>query len=307
VPRPRNAAVVTERLESRNRLLRDARDLLRGRVGVGEDPEELALDERAQLEPPVAFGPAESKSLLEHVLGRRKDAGSHESDCELEEGVASGTARPRQQRHAALEQIDRGGYVVARERLPAGGREQLAGPLAQRAGVVVERAKLVPIAVGLLEVVAMELLGSVVQLEPADEALVEVGTCPLGDSGVGRIPDERVPEPEAVLAGNARRGRLDQLPADEPEQRRPEGLVPAVEGGHCAWPEFLAHDSCPLDHLAFHRLEAIEPRGEKGLDRRRQRDELDGGASLVGEHRYELLGVERITLRHLRHAGAELG
>ena len=47
VPRPRDAAVVAERLEGRNRLLRDARDLLRRRFRVREDPEELALDQRA--------------------------------------------------------------------------------------------------------------------------------------------------------------------------------------------------------------------------------------------------------------------
>ena len=47
VPRPGDAAVVTEGLEGRNRLLRDACDLLGRRVRVREDPEELALDQRA--------------------------------------------------------------------------------------------------------------------------------------------------------------------------------------------------------------------------------------------------------------------
>src|SRR6478672_4623312 len=47
VPRPCEAAVVTERLELRNRLRRDARDLLGRGFRVREDPEELALDQRA--------------------------------------------------------------------------------------------------------------------------------------------------------------------------------------------------------------------------------------------------------------------
>ena len=47
VPRPCEAAVVTERFERRNRLLRDARDLLCRSFRVREDPEELALDQRA--------------------------------------------------------------------------------------------------------------------------------------------------------------------------------------------------------------------------------------------------------------------
>src|SRR5918996_1082113 len=40
VPRPRYPEVVTEGLEGRNRLLRDARDLVPGRLRVREDPEE---------------------------------------------------------------------------------------------------------------------------------------------------------------------------------------------------------------------------------------------------------------------------
>ena len=136
--------------------------------------------------------------------------------------------------------------------------------------------ELVSIEVGLLEVVAEELVRGVVKLEPADEALVEVGACPLRDPGVGRVPDQRVPEAETVLAGDARHGGLDELAADEPEQRRPESLVAAVEGGHGSGPELLADDRCPLEHLALDRIEAVEPRGEERLDRRRQRDELGG-------------------------------
>ena len=152
----------------------------------------------------------------------------------------------------------------------------------------------------------MELFCGFVKLQPAGETLVEVGPCPLGDPGVGRIPDQGVPEAETVLAGNARPGGLDELPAHESEQRRPQGLVPAVQGGHGAGPELLAHDRCPLEHLALARLETVEPRGEEGLDRRRQRDELDGVASFVGKHRDELLGVERISLGNLRDAPPEL-
>src|SRR5256885_938827 len=90
-------------------------------------------------------------------------------------------------------------------------------PLAQRACMVIERSELVSIEVRLLEVVALELVLSVVELQPAGETLVEVGPCPLGDPGVGRIPDQGVPEAETVLAGNARPGGLDELPAHESE------------------------------------------------------------------------------------------
>ena len=187
-----------------------------------------------------------------------------------------------------------------------GCREQLARPLAERPSVVVERLEPLPVAVGLLEVVAEELVRRVVELEPAGEALVEVGARPLRDPGVGGVPDQRVPEAEAVLAGNARDCRLDELAADEPQQRRPEGLVAVAEGRHGAGPELLADDGRPLEHVPLEGIEAVEPSGEERLDRRRELDELHRRPRLLGEHRDELLGVERIPLGHLCDARAEL-
>ena len=80
VPRLRHAAVVAERFESRNRLLGDARDLLGRRVRVGEDPEELALDQRTKLESPIGLGAGGGECLLERALGRLEGARLHQSD-----------------------------------------------------------------------------------------------------------------------------------------------------------------------------------------------------------------------------------
>jgi hypothetical protein len=93
VPCFRHAAVVAERLEGRNRLLGDACDLFRRRFRVREDPEELALDQRAELEPSIALGAGESESLLQRALGLREGARPHESDREVEKGVAARPAR----------------------------------------------------------------------------------------------------------------------------------------------------------------------------------------------------------------------
>src|SRR5262249_4056387 len=148
---------------------------------------------------------------------------------ELEESVASRGAPARRERRTALEQIDCRRYVVPCQCPAAGGGKQLARPLAERPGAVVEYIELLPEAAGLLEVIAEQLLPTLVELEPGGEALVQVGARPLRDPGVGGVPDQRMPEAEAVLSGNARDRRLDQLTAHEPEQRRPECLVATTQ------------------------------------------------------------------------------
>ena len=94
---------------------------------------------------------------------------------------------------------------------------------------------------------------------------------------------------------------------DELEQRRPQGLVSTfAERRHRAGPELPPDDGCALERVALYGIEAVEPRREKRLDRRRQRRERGIGAGL-GEHRHELLRVERVALRRVRHAEAKLG
>ena len=65
---------------------------------------------------------------------------------------------------------------------------------------VVGRAQLAPVADGLLQVVADELVLAGLALEPAGEALVELGPVRLGDGPVGRLLDQQVAEAELVLA-----------------------------------------------------------------------------------------------------------
>ena len=154
--------------------------------------------------------------------------------------------------------------------------------------------------------VADELFASVAGLHPPGKALVELGARALRDTGVGDISDQRVPEAEAVLSRDARHGRLDEVTANELEQRRPEGRVPAVEGCHRPRPELLADDGRPLEHVPLLMVETVEARCEESLDRRRQGHELQSCTRLLGEHRHELLGVERIALGDLGHACAQL-
>ena len=95
----------------------------------------------------------------------------------------------------------------------------------QRPGVVVLRRQLDAVAVGLLEVVAEH--GLVrdrrvwMPLEPARQALVQLGSRSLGKRAVRRVPDQGMVEREA-LAGNGAGGgvrAIDQLAPGERTQR----------------------------------------------------------------------------------------
>jgi hypothetical protein len=90
-------------------------------------------------------------------------------------------------------------------------------------------------------------------LEPAREALVEVGPLLLGQALVGGVPDQEVPEAERVLAGELGTVRSDQLLADESEQTSlhlgPELL--GGEGRHSSDVEELALYRGPAEDVAL--------------------------------------------------------
>ncbi len=130
---------------------------------------------------------------------------------------------------------------------------------------------------GLLEVVAANLVvlfAEAALREPLRETLMVCGTATQGSGFVRGIVDERVPEGEAVLAGDHRGGRLEELAPDEPEQGRSECFVALAERGDCTRPEVLADNRGAFEHVSLGRLEPVEPGGEEGLDRRRQLGEL---------------------------------
>lgn len=57
-------------------------------------------------------------------------------------------------------------------------------------------------------------------VEPACEALVELGAHGLGQRVVGRVSDKEVPEPERVLAGEGGTIGANELLTDEPHKAR---------------------------------------------------------------------------------------
>ena len=220
-----------------------------------------------------------------------------------------------QQRRGPLEQVRGRRHVAAFECAAARGGELGRGALADRTRVVVDRAELEQVTVGLLEVVAEDLLVlglplpvAVDLLGPVREPLVQVGARPLEHAVVRSVADQDVLETEVV-----RRGRpvgADELLLGERCQVR---VHLGANGVDHELVQGRAHEVQPdhrrrLDHGALVVAQQLQSLGQKRLDRpgqgkpfgqvaRRpppvlvQNEEL-----LVDEHRDELLDEEGVAL-----------
>ena len=133
-------------------------------------------------------------------------------------------------------------------------------------------AELAPVAVGLFEVVAEDLVpldqDGAVLLEPVGEALVQLRPDRLGQRVVGGVADQQVAEAEAVLAGEQRRsGRISSLRTSAASRgvtcARPV-RGPARRRGGRARPRRRPARARPA-----RRLELVEPGREQRLQRRR--------------------------------------
>ena len=152
-------------------------------------------------------------------------------------------ARPRPRCRAGSsggEQVDRAaqqaggrGQVATRERAPAGRAELVGRARGDRPALGVERPELAPVAIGLLEVVAEDLLELLLPaallvdpLGPGHEPLVELGAGPLQQRPVGRVADEQVAEAVGLVLADDPRLPEEELLAVERVQvgrdRRPE-------------------------------------------------------------------------------------
>ncbi len=170
-----------------------------------------------------------------------------------------------------------------------------------------------PIAVGLLEVVADDLvaLDELVPGEPVGEALVQLGACRLRQRLVRRVADEEMPKAEALVLGKGRARRADQLLADE------RGEVRLDDVAHGGWRqlgdrtpvEHLALDRATLHHDAHVAVERVDACLEERLDRRRNGDLTV--AAVLANHRQHLFDVERVSGRRrgdlLPQLGAQRG
>ena len=146
-------------------------------------------------------------------------------------------------------------------------RENVARAVAQRSQRLIDRTELGPIPVGLLEVVADDLLiGARAFVEPVGEAFVQLSADFLRDPAVGGVADEDVAEAESVLIGKARALWLDEPSAHKPLEKGAHLRLGCGEVEDSAEPELLADDGCRLEQGPLSRGEPIETGREQRLD-----------------------------------------
>ena len=201
----------------------------------------------------------------------------------------------RDQARGALEQRDRSGCVAASRR-PLTGRAQTSGGTRGVLRALVDPSKLGGVSVSLLEVVAQELVEldelSAALREPLREAPVKIRAGRLRERLVRGVPDQEMPEPEPVVAGELSPVGTDQILAGQHRQARRDLCLLRCERLHGAAVEQLPFDRAALEHRTLGRLELVETGREERAQRRRDVDVV--GLSGHCEH---LRQEERVAAR----------
>jgi hypothetical protein len=184
----------------------------------------------------------------------------------------------------------------------------------QLARGVVDRRQLYAVAVGLLEVVAENLLvfdapASCRLLQPGCKSLVQLRAQFLWHAVVRGVANQQVTEPEGVLAWKSGSVRTDELLANEGLEMT-SNVSSCLGGGeldHSAAMEHLALHRGPFDDRSLVRAQAVEPCCKKGLNRRRDGHRLEVACGhpiavrtlqepVVDEHGEHLLDEQRVAL-----------
>ena len=126
---------------------------------------------------------------------------------------------------------------------------------------------------------------------------MEVGPRALGQGVVGGVADQLVMEAVAVAVA------FDQAFAHQFGERRVDRRF-AQQRADVLAPERLALDGGRAQQRALGGLEPVQPRGQQRLDRGRH---LRQRLALVVDHRHQLGDEQRVALRHLEDAPADVG
>ena len=160
-PDPPECPVVAELLEDGNRLRGQRQELLRSSLLGAAEPQVRELGAGPQLGPPVAFRDGRRDRRLEEPFGIRKLTAPPDDEPELGEQVAVRELGRLDERHCPCEQVLRGGHVAALGRAQACRGQARAGIGRELRRVTVRRPELDEVAVGLLQVVADQLLRAI--------------------------------------------------------------------------------------------------------------------------------------------------
>ena len=230
-------------------------------AGERDPPQPLGL--------PVSGLARERHGLLDRCPGTRQLPALLECPAEAnEQQRARGPVGDQVGR--AVPEVDLGEDVPPVARSASGGCQPFRGACAQSG---IGRAELHPVAIRLLQVVPDDLVEleelDPVLLEPRRVSLMEVRTSRFGERLVRSVAEEEVAEAEAVVAGDERLVRSNDLLADECGQARSDLGVVGCDRLDGAAVEDLALDCAPLEHAALGRLELVEACSEEGTERRR--------------------------------------
>ena len=318
-PRDREHAIVADLLELGHRRLYLGEQPV-GLRRVAKEEEGRPLDRRSELDAPVTRRTRLLECLGQHLLGSGQLARVPERGPQLRQELESRLLLRREERRST-EQVDRSRNVSARQGSPSRGGEPERSARAELSIALRGWAKLGPIPVRLLQMVADELLvlaGSL--LEPVRVALVQLAADLLWEGIVGGVSDQRMAEAEPFLLGEHRPVRADKLLPDKPSQASGDAGPLAGRGERLDRPEVedVALDRRPLEHPPLGVVQLVEAGRKQHLDRARHaeaRQVADGQPApvllleqpLVDEHRQRLLNEQWIARSRLLDPGAHAG
>ena len=168
---------------------------------------------------------------------------------------------------------------------------------------LVRRPELHAVPVGLLEVVAEDLVQldeiRAVSFEPRGEALVKLGARRLRQRVIRRVADQQVQEAERILARELRLVGPHELLAHQRAEAGHRLELLRGESLHSPAMEDSAFDGTPLEHAALGGVQLVEARRQQRLDRRWNRH-----VAVVRLHdeRHHLLNEQRVAFRRLADA-----
>ena len=219
-----------------------------------------------------------------------------------------------QERLGPFEQIHRGSGVAAVHGTTACHLEVSCRVAGQPVRVVIGRAQLAPVAEGLLQMVADDLVqlyqAGAAPFEPPGEPFMKLCPVRFRERLVGGVTDQQVAEPECFLTWEDGTIRAQKILSDQRHQ--PPGNVPFLwcHDLHGAAVKGLPFDRSALQHGAVLGPELIKPGGEQSLDGGRHRQVAADRLADQSEHLFDEQRVARRSrlqafLRLSVHADAQ--
>ena len=295
-PRTRERTVVACRLEDRDRYSRGGKQLLRPAARLAEHTNVRELEASAELGAAIACDGPDVRCCREPCSRFGEPAGTAKRDAELAQQLEPEGVTLGQELRRPFEELEGSRDVAALPGLDPCRAEACPRPVGEPTCVLVEPAEVGPAAVGLLEVVAEELVGPVAKR--VRQTLVQVRPLGLGQARVRNVADED------MVKAKAPAGRR----SDEPAAREPGELVLDLagvrvrrEGDECVERELPPDHGSALEQAAPAGRQPVEPAREEKLERRRHSSDR----SALGRVCEELLRIQRVSLGDVGDASAD--